>query len=130
MRPARRPSGHRRGRIPERRRCRRHPPLRPAAMITLAPAFLAFLFGIIIGSFLNVCISRWPDDLSVVSPRSRCPRCARPITWYENVPILSWLVLRGRCRGCRESISAMYPLIELTVGLLWVLAFLAFPHPF
>jgi leader peptidase (prepilin peptidase) / N-methyltransferase len=88
----------------------------------------AFLCGAVVGSFLNVCISRWPLNLSVVSPRSRCPRCERAITWYENVPILSWLALRGRCRGCRLPISIQYPAVELGIGLVWVVAFAAFPY--
>lgn len=96
----------------------------PAIDITLS-AFV-FAFGTIIGSFLNVCITRWPAELSVVSPASRCPNCARPIKWYENVPVLAWLVLRGRCRGCGEPISIMYPLVELSVGILWLGAVLAF----
>lgn len=79
-----------------------------------------FFLGASIGSFLNVCISRWPAELSVVRPRSRCPRCERPIAWHDNIPILSWLLLRGRCRGCGLPISLQYPLIELLVGLLWV----------
>jgi leader peptidase (prepilin peptidase)/N-methyltransferase len=88
------------------------------------------LWGALIGSFLNVCISRWPMDLSVVAPRSRCPRCQRPITWYENVPIISWLALGGRCRGCRLPISIQYPAVELAVALTWVAAFAFFPSPF
>jgi leader peptidase (prepilin peptidase)/N-methyltransferase len=99
-------------------------------MTMLAPALLAFLFGAIIGSFLNVCISRWPDNLSVVAPRSRCPKCAKEIAWYDNIPVISWLVLRGRCRGCRERISVLYPSIELLVGLGWAAAFLAFGPTF
>ena len=81
-----------------------------------------FIIGASIGSFLNVCISRWPEELSVVRPRSRCPRCARPIAWHENIPVLSWLLLRGKCRGCQLPISEQYPVVELVVGLGWVWA--------
>ncbi len=91
---------------------------------------LVFLIGAAIGSFLNVCIARWPMDLSVVTPRSRCPRCQRPIAWYENIPLASYVVLRGRCRGCRQRISAQYPAVELLVALGWTMAFVAFPNPF
>ncbi len=80
-----------------------------------------FLFGASLGSFLNVCISRWPAELSVVRPRSRCPRCEKPIAWYDNIPLASWLMLRGKCRGCALRISVQYPLIELAVGIIWVL---------
>ena len=83
---------------------------------------LAFALGASIGSFLNVCIARWPHDLSVVRPASRCPKCERPIRWHENIPLLGWLMLRGRCAGCRLPISPRYPLVEATVGLLWVAA--------
>lgn len=82
-----------------------------------------FIVGASLGSFLNVCIARWPLDLSVVRPRSRCPRCERPIKAYENIPVLSWLLLRGRCAGCGLPISVQYPLVEVVVGLLWVAAF-------
>ena len=78
------------------------------------------------GSFLNVCISRWPVDLSVVKPRSRCPRCERPIAWHENIPVLSWLLLRGKCRGCQLPISIQYPVVELLVAFGWVASVLAF----
>jgi len=91
---------------------------------------LVFLIGAAIGSFLNVCIARWPMDLSVVTPRSRCPRCQRPITWYENIPLASYVALRGRCRGCRQRISAQYPAIEFMIALGWTAAFVAFPNPF
>ena len=85
-----------------------------------------FLFGIVIGSFLNVCITRIPEDLSIVSPGSRCPRCEKPIKPYDNVPILAWIWLRGKCRNCGLPISAMYPLVELVTGLLFVACFLEF----
>jgi leader peptidase (prepilin peptidase)/N-methyltransferase len=71
------------------------------------------LVGLLIGSFLNVCIYRMPRDLSVVWPASRCTACGREISWYENIPVLSWVFLHGRCRTCGEPISLMYPLIEL-----------------
>jgi len=85
-----------------------------------------FLFGIVVGSFLNVCIMRIPEDVSIVSPGSRCPRCGTPIKAYDNVPMLGWLWLRGKCRSCGLPISPMYPLIELATGLLFVAAFLEF----
>ena len=88
--------------------------------------FFFFLLGIIIGSFLNVCISRIPEGLSIVSPGSRCPRCLAPIKPYDNVPILGWLLLRGKCRACALPISPMYPLIELATGLLFVACYLSF----
>ena len=81
---------------------------------------LAFAVGAAVGSFLNVCIARWPHEQSVVSPPSRCPNCGHGIRWYENVPIFGWLRLRGRCAGCRQPISPRYPLVELAVALLWV----------
>jgi leader peptidase (prepilin peptidase)/N-methyltransferase len=91
---------------------------------------LAFVIGACVGSFLNVCITRWPHDLSVISPRSRCPRCERPITAIDNIPIVSWLVLRGKCRGCGLPISTLYPAIELLTALGWTAAFLAFGATF
>ena len=80
---------------------------------------LAGVFGLIIGSFLNVCIVRLPNNESLVRPRSRCPKCGSPIAWYDNLPVLSWIVLLGRCRHCRAPISAQYPLVELMVGGIW-----------
>ena len=93
-------------------------------MVTIAAVF--FLFGIVLGSFLNVCITRIPEGVSIVSPGSRCPRCLTPIKPYDNVPILGWLWLGGKCRSCKAPISPMYPLIELTTGLLFVGCFLRF----
>ncbi len=79
-------------------------------------AFL-FLFGSIIGSFANVCILRIPAGDSIVSPRSRCPQCKSAIVWYDNIPLLSWLLLRGRCRRCKGPISFRYFIVELTSAL-------------
>jgi leader peptidase (prepilin peptidase) / N-methyltransferase len=89
-------------------------------------AGVAFVFGALIGSFLNVCISRWPAGESVVRPRSRCPGCGNQIAWYDNIPMVSWLVLRARCRNCAQPISALYPLVELATAVLWAAAFAAF----
>jgi leader peptidase (prepilin peptidase) / N-methyltransferase len=83
-----------------------------------------FLFGIVIGSFLNVCITRIPEEFSIVRPGSHCPRCKTPIKPYDNVPILSWIFLSGKCRACGLPISPMYPLIELLTGLLFVVCYL------
>ncbi len=85
-----------------------------------------FLLGTIVGSFLNVCITRIPEEISIVTPGSRCPRCMTPIKPYDNIPVFAWLWLRGKCRACGAPISPMYPLIELTTGLLFVAAFLEF----
>jgi leader peptidase (prepilin peptidase)/N-methyltransferase len=86
--------------------------------------FLAYatLVGACVGSFLNVCITRWPEGLSVVRPRSRCPRCQRGIAWFDNIPIVSWLVLRGKCRGCGLPISPLYPSVELLTAAIWFLS--------
>ncbi len=80
---------------------------------------VAFLAGLLAGSFLNVCIYRLPRNRSVVRPRSYCPRCRTPIAWYDNIPVLSYLLLRGRCRHCRERISLRYPVVELLTGVLF-----------
>ena len=82
---------------------------------------LAAVLGLVVGSFLNVCILRWGAEpkQSVVRPPSRCPKCGTGLRWFDNVPIVSWLVLRARCRGCGEPISPMYPLVELATALVW-----------
>jgi leader peptidase (prepilin peptidase) / N-methyltransferase len=82
-------------------------------------AILAFLFGLLAGSFMNVCIHRWPRGRSVVKPRSHCVRCRKTIAWYDNIPVASYMVLRGRCRHCGRRISPRYPLVELATGLLF-----------
>ena len=83
-------------------------------------AFSVFLFGLLFGSFLNVCIYRLPRGLSVVTPRSACPGCGHAIASYDNIPVLSWMILMGRCRGCRTPISPRYAIVELMTGLLWL----------
>ena len=74
------------------------------------------VFGLLIGSFLNVCIYRLPQNASVTWPASHCTSCRRPLSWYENLPVLSWVALGGRCRTCRAPISPIYPLVELTTA--------------
>ncbi len=85
-----------------------------------------FIFGTVIGSFLNVCICRIPAGQSVISPASRCPQCGTAIRWYQNVPVFSYLLLRGRCARCGVSISLRYPLVEALTGLLFVWVYLRF----
>ena len=97
-----------------------------AAQTVVIISVFFFLFGIIVGSFLNVCITRIPEEISIVAPGSRCPKCGTPIKGYDNVPVFAWLWLRGKCRACGAPISAMYPVIELATGLLFVAAFLEF----
>jgi leader peptidase (prepilin peptidase)/N-methyltransferase len=85
-----------------------------------------FLLGAVIGSFLNVVVWRLPRGESLVSPPSRCPVCLHPLAWYDNVPVLGWLTLRGRCRYCRTEISAQYPTVEFVTGALFVLYYVMF----
>ena len=93
----------------------------------IASAVVVGLFGLVAGSFLNVVIHRLPRGESVASPGSHCPACGAPIRPYDNVPVLSWLLLRGRCRVCRAPISARYPAVELANAVLWVAVFLQAP---
>jgi leader peptidase (prepilin peptidase)/N-methyltransferase len=94
-------------------------------------AIFSVLFGLAFGSFLNVCITRLPRHESIVAPRSRCPRCGAPILSRDNLPLLSYLFLRGRCRNCRQRIPLRYPLIEAATAALFLLCLLVFgptPH--
>jgi leader peptidase (prepilin peptidase) / N-methyltransferase len=89
----------------------------------LTEALLAALAGLLIGSFLNVCIYRMPRDLSIVTPRSFCPDCNQTIAWFDNIPLLSYAVLAGRCRRCGHHISARYPIVELLTATMFFCAF-------
>ena len=102
------------------------------SLLLRTPAFetTALLLGLVVGSFANVCIHRLPRRESVVSPPSRCPACGALIQARDNVPVLGWLLLRGRCRACRAPISWRYPVVEAANGLLWLaLAALDGPRP-
>ena len=88
--------------------------------------FIIFVFGLLIGSFLNVCILRIPAAESIVLPPSHCPKCGTGIKPYDNIPVVSWLVLAGRCRKCKARISPMYPIVELATGLLFLACYFAF----
>jgi len=89
-------------------------------MLLTLDCFYAFIIGSCIGSFINVIVYRLPNNFSIVKPRSFCPECKSKLTWRENVPLISWLIQRGRCRNCNTSISIRYPLIELLTGILFV----------
>jgi leader peptidase (prepilin peptidase)/N-methyltransferase len=95
------------------------------AQTPLGPVF-AFILGSIVGSFLNVVIVRLPEGQSIVRPRSRCPQCGDAIPWYLNIPILSWLYLRGRCRACKTPISIRYPIVELITATLFLASLVTF----
>lgn len=88
-------------------------------MIPIFATVAAALAGLAFGSFLNVCVTRWPAGESIVKPRSHCRSCTRTLSWWENIPLLSWIALRGRCRTCGEWIGWRYPLVELAVGASW-----------
>lgn len=88
-------------------------------MILPLGILFAGLFGLALGSFLNVCASRWPEDEKVTTPRSHCRSCNRTLSWWENLPVLSWLLLGGKCRTCKAPIGWRYPAVELSIGVLW-----------
>lgn len=98
------------------------------AIVTLQAPFMIFSFvlGLLVGSFANVCIGRWPHGESVIQPRSRCPKCLNSIKWYDNIPVLSWLVLGAKCRHCDQPISWQYPLVEALTGVLFLLVYWRF----
>ncbi|MGB8772237.1 MAG: prepilin peptidase [Candidatus Korobacteraceae bacterium] len=85
-----------------------------------------FIVGLAFGSFLNVCISRIPRDQSIVCPRSRCPACGAFVRWYDNIPLLSWVLLRRRCRDCGQRISLRYPAVELLTAVLFAACYVSF----
>lgn len=91
-------------------------------MLRALGTIIAALLGLAFGSFLNVCVSRWPEGESIVAPRSHCRSCGRTLAWHENLPLASWLALRGRCRGCGAWIGWRYPLVEVAVGVAWAIA--------
>jgi leader peptidase (prepilin peptidase)/N-methyltransferase len=84
------------------------------------------LFGLCIGSFLNVCASRLPLGKSIVYPGSRCTSCGRELSWFDNLPVLSWVALRGRCRTCKQSVSWMYPAVEIVTALVFAITYLTY----
>jgi leader peptidase (prepilin peptidase)/N-methyltransferase len=94
--------------------------------VSVGVAIFIGLFGLTVGSFLNVCIYRLPRDESVSWPGSHCTSCNRPLSWFENVPLVSWLALGGRCRTCQARISAIYPLVEVLTGAIFVGASLVY----
>ena len=94
--------------------------------MTLHVAIFCVLFGLAFGSFLNVCIARLPRHESIVRPASHCPSCGKPLRAWDNLPVLSWIILRGRCRNCGWKIPWRYPLVELGVAALFLLAYLVF----
>ena len=95
-------------------------------MVSWAGVAFAFVLGLCVGSFLNVCIYRLPRRESIHWPGSRCTICSRALAWYENIPVVSWLALRARCRTCGTRVSAMYPLVELTTAVLFAAGYLVY----
>ena len=97
--------------------------------IQLTGALFTFLLGLAFGSFLNLVLTRLPNNESIVTPASHCRNCTHALAWWENIPLLSWLILKGRCHQCQTRISPRYPLIELSIAILWTLLWLKFTKP-
>ena len=97
-------------------------------MFNLINIFESFLIGICIGSFINVVIYRLPNDISIITPRSFCPKCKYKISWRENIPLISWIIQKGKCISCNQKISIRYPFIEFTTGILFVIFKSASPY--
>lgn len=87
---------------------------------------IIFILGLCVGSFLNVVIYRIPNSMSLISPSSHCPKCNNKIKWYDNIPLISFILLKGRCRHCKEKISIIYPLVELFTGIMYLTIFIVF----
>jgi leader peptidase (prepilin peptidase) / N-methyltransferase len=101
----------------------------PANPLQLVGTLFAALLGLAFGSFLNVVLTRYPAGESLASPRSHCRNCDHTLSWWENIPILSWIILRGRCRNCQTRIGLRYPLVELTIAIFWTAIWLKFSPP-
>ena len=97
-------------------------------MLTTLNYFQAFVIGSCVGSFLNVVVYRFPHDLSIIKPRSFCPKCKTKLTWRENIPLISWFIQRGRCKNCNTFISIRYPLVELITAILFVVFIKSSPY--
>ena len=97
-------------------------------MFSIIYIFWEFLIGICIGSFLNVLIFRLPNEISILKIRSFCPKCKNKIKWYFNIPIISWIILKAKCNNCSTKISSRYPLVELIIGILFVVFSNANPY--
>ncbi|SNR66868.1 prepilin peptidase [Desulfurobacterium atlanticum] len=97
---------------------------------SLFPVFIGFFLGLIVGSFLNVCIYRIPKEESIIFPGSHCPHCNHLIKWYDNIPVLSYIFLKGRCRYCGKKISPIYPMVEILTGIFTALLFFKFKLSF
>lgn len=97
-------------------------------LIQITVIILTIILGLAVGSFLNVVIYRLPNNMSLAKPASHCPKCNNPIKWYDNIPVLSYIILGGKCRHCKEKISLRYPFVELLNTALWVLCLLMFTN--